>query len=271
VSGALSIGERVANRQTGNRPTKAERKDRARIEREQIQRKMAARDRNRKWGLILVAIAVVVIVVTVVLTQGGTSVPSPTQLLASAATEQKAAGCTAVQETPNFDNATGPDPDIDHTHIGVAGGSVGTPPSLSAYPTIPPASGPHNPTAASAGVYSSPPDIYQSIHSLEHAGAIIWYSPSASGSQAVKQIRAFFSQGANVGQSKIIVAPYDYPNEGAQGQLPANVEMALVAWHRLQTCSLPNLAAAFSFSSQYSDAYPGGKYKGVAREPNNVM
>jgi hypothetical protein len=109
---------------------------------------------------------------------------------------------------------------------------------------------------------------------MEHAAAIIWYAPAAANTDAVKQIRAFYGQlttKANIGQAKVIVSPYDYPAQGVASALPANVQMALVAWHRLELCARPSLAAAFSFSSQYSNTYPGGSYKGVAREPNGVM
>jgi hypothetical protein len=262
----------VADRQSGaKRPTKAERKDQARRDREQIQRKMAARSRNRKLGTALIGIAVVVIVVAVVLTQaGGSGLPTPHDLQSQAAAQEKAAGCSAVQQTPNYQNAPGVDPDVDHVHIG-SSAAFQTPPALSTYPTVPPASGPHSPTPAAPGVYSSPPDIYQAIHSLEHAGVIIWYDPSVADSEGVRQIREFYDRPTSdidVGQVKVIVAPYDYPTQGAQGHLPPKVQMALVAWHFIQTCAQPNLAAAFNFSSQYSNGYPNTPYVGRAREPN---
>jgi Protein of unknown function (DUF3105) len=260
----------VANRQSGgDRLTKAERKEQARVEREQIQRQMAARTRNRKIGTALVAIAIVVVVIAAFLFRGA-GLPKPADLLAKAASEQTAAGCAAVQTTPNYSNATGADPQIDHAHIG-SSVALQTPPPLSSYPTTPPASGPHDATYATAGVYSSPPDIYQTIHSIEHAAVIVWYAPAAAGSDAVAQIRSFYGQLAtkeNVGQAKIIVSPYDFPAQGAKGSLLANVQMALVAWHHLQYCARPNLAAAFDFSSKYSNAYPGGHYIGEAREPS---
>jgi hypothetical protein len=105
---------------------------------------------------------------------------------------------------------------------------------------------------------------------MEHAGVIIWYAQNAP-SKAIDEIKRFYEQTADVGQSKVIVAPYDYPTQGAHGQLPAGVLMALVAWHRLQTCAQPNLAAAFDFTSQYANTYPGRNYIGVAREPNAAM
>jgi Protein of unknown function (DUF3105) len=253
------------------RATRAERREEGRLERERIQRQMASRKRNRNIALVAVALAVVgVLVATALYSSPKTKIPTPASLLAKATADTTAAGCGAVQTTSNYQNAPGADPNIDHMHIG-SDPTMMSPPPLSDYATVPPASGPHNPSPASAGVYSSPPDIYQAIHSLEHAGVIIWYAPSAASSQPVKDIGAFYRQSANVGQSKVIVAPFDFPAQGAQGQLPAGYQMALVAWHRLQLCALPSLSVAFSFSSQYSNAYPAGHYIGAAREPNASM
>jgi hypothetical protein len=115
-------------------------------------------------------------------------------------------------------------------------------------------------------VYDTPPPIYGTIHSLEHGAAIVWYSPDASGAELDK-IKAFYKRpDVDVG-SRVIVAPYDYPDQGAYGTLPNGAQMALVAWHHLQTCARPNLAAAFGFTSSY--AYPSfgqRQYKGNAPE-----
>ena len=234
---------------------------------------MARRRRNRTIGLVLVVVAVVTMVVAVFLTAGGSGIPSASDLLKEAPAAQKTAGCDTVQSTPNYQNAPGKDPAIDHEHIGSAP-DVATSPPLSTYPTTPPASGPHDPTPLTAGIYSSPPDVYSSIHALEHGGAIIWYPPGTSGEQ-LDQLLAFYGQTrkeANVGQDRVIIAPYSYPDQGTAGQLSSGAQMALVAWHRLQICSNVNLAVAFDFTSQYE--YPvldGRTYKGVAREPGGVM
>jgi Protein of unknown function (DUF3105) len=252
------------------RPTKAERKEQARVEREQIQRTMAARRRNRTLALVLIATATAIVVAVVFLLQPeSTAPPSPADLLAKASAQASTAGCSSVQTTPNYQNATGDDPPIDSAHIGNS--DAPTAPPLTSYATVPAASGPHNPDPLPAGIYSSPPDVYRSIHALEHAGTIIWYAPSAADSEAVRQIKDFYSQSENVGQAKVIVAPYDYPSQGEAGTLPNGIQMALVAWHRLETCAQANLAAAYSFSSQYNNATPDGKYIGVAREPNGAM
>ena len=265
------------------RPTRDERREEARRQRAEIQRKNARRARNRKIGLagvVVVALALVGVFVLTSLGSGSTpGVSSATTLLSQAASADKTAGCSAVQTTQPYDaknldvqtvpNTTGAPVEMDHAHIGGAGGPVSMP-SLSTYPTTPPASGPHNPTTLPKGVYTSAPPIDQAIHSLEHGAAIIWYDPSAAG-PALTRLLDFYRQPAsdvNIGQDKLIVAPYSYPSQGAAGKLPTGVQMALVAWHRLQTCTKVDLAAAFNFTARYeAPTYGGLKYLGEAREP----
>lgn len=257
------------SRDPNRRPTKAERREQARRQREQIQRQMARRRRNRSIGLALVAVTIASVVVVVFATSGGGggNVAAATDLLKQASSARTAAGCDKVQTTDNYAN----DPSVDATHIGTTS-RFPTPPRLSTYPTTPPASGPHDATPLPAGVYDSPPSVYQTMHSLEHGGAIVWYAPGI-GSKELDRLKAFYGRsGANVGQDRVIVAPYDYPDQGAAGQLPAGIQMALVAWHRLETCSRVNLAVAFDFTSQYaSPPYDGRKYIGVAPEPGAAM
>ena len=139
-------------------------------------------------------------------------------------------------------------PTIDHDHVDAADR-----PALSTYATIPPASGPHDPSPLTAGIYETPPDVYRTIHSLEHGAVIIWYDADIS-SQALDDLLAFYGQpfeDNDIGQAKIIIAPYDYPDQGPAGQLPAGVQMAMVAWHRLQLCSSVSLPVAFDFSSRF--------------------
>jgi hypothetical protein len=150
---------------------------------------------------------------------------------------------------------------------------------------VPPASGPHAaipPGPLPAGIYDTPPDIYRAIHSLEHGAAIVWYSPSAP-SSLVDQLTAFYGQQqlkTNVGQDRVLVAPYDYPGNGAASELPGGVQMALVGWHKLERCGKVDLAAAFDFTAHYSvravngqlqAGYPGQRYLGVAREAGSAL
>lgn len=239
---------------------------------------MAGRRRTRAIGLVLVVLAVTGAVVAVFLNSGGDDtslggIPSADTLLSQAAAATDAAGCDAVQETPNYGDAPGDEPLIDHEHIG-SSPEVASAPDLSTYATIPPASGPHDPTPLPAGIYDSPPGVYQTMHSLEHGGVIVWYSPDADAAK-VADLKAFYGQRlseVSLGQDRVIVAPYDYPDQGDAGQLPAGVQMALVSWHRLQTCSSADLPVAFDFTSQYGfPVYDGRTYTGVAPEPGAAM
>jgi len=236
------------------RPTKAERKEQARLERKAIQRQMAARKRNRTIGLSLVAVAVVAVIVAIVVLQPGSSadadLPEPASLLGQAADEAQAAGCDEVQSTGFYGGFDRSSPDYaDQAHIE---GDERFPqlPPLDTYPSTPPASGPHTGAATlPAGIYDSPPDMGAVIHSLEHGASVIWYAPNAP-QAAMQPIFDFYGQDDPVGQDRVIVAPFDY--EGAGGQLPDGVQMALVAWHRLQSCASPSLAVGFDFTSQFS-------------------
>ncbi|MEP7059316.1 MAG: DUF3105 domain-containing protein [Actinomycetota bacterium] len=264
----------------GARLTKAERQEQARLERLKIEREMVARKRNRSIGIALVVAAIVAVVAVVTLasdkgkTPSASGIPTMKTLIDQADSATKAAGCTTVSPTPTYDNAPGEDPDIDHHHIGDA--TVPTPPPLSTYATVPPASGPHNPVPLPGGLYDSPPDVYQTIHSLEHAGVVIWYAPAIANDPEIARIVEFYKQGASVqaGQSKLIVAPYSYPDQGKSGVLPAGVQMAVVAWHSVETCAKPSLAAAFKFAAQHElvgAPIAGQTYIGLAREPNATM
>lgn len=244
-------GFRMANPTSKQRLTKAERKEEARRQRVELQRKMARSKRNR-----MIAIALVVVLVAGVgafaLTRPEEARADPQNLLAAAPGATKAAGCGKVETVGPYQPQN-----RDQAH-------VGSQPPLSTYPSVPPASGPHNEIPLGAGVYASPPAIDRVIHSLEHGAAVVWYSPDASG-ETVDRIKGFYGE-TDVG-SRVIVAPYDYPDQGAAGTLPAGKQMALVAWHEVETCARPSLAAAFGFTSAYA-APPFGQvqYKGKAPE-----
>lgn len=255
---------------TGERQTKAQRKEAARHEREEIQRRMARQRRNRRVGIAGISVVVVAaIVVLVVVQPGKTEVPSPSELLSEAPAAAQAAGCDDVKVIGLYQPK-----DQDRTHLG-SGGLLTMPP-VSTYPSVPPTSGPHNPTPLPQGIYSSPPPLDQTIHSLEHGAVIIWYDPSATG-EDLEQLKTFYrenrssSEGELQGQ-KIIIAPYDYPDQGEAGRLPGGTQMALVAWHRLQTCAQVSLPVAFDFTAQYVvPPFGNEKYKGEAPEPQSAL
>jgi Protein of unknown function (DUF3105) len=255
---------------SGTRQTKAERKEAARREREELQRRIARQRRNRRIGIVGVAVvAVIAIVVVVVLQPGSVDVPSPADAIKQSAGATQAAGCEKVATTQPYDPAKN-----DRTHIGSPGSGILTPPKLSTYSSTPPTSGPHDPTPWPAGVQNSPPDVYRTIHSLEHAAAIVWYNPSAPTDQ-IGELKTFYRdylQSAQGTGAKIIVAPYSYPDQGSAGSLPPGVNMALTAWHRLQTCSSVSVPVAFAFTARYAlPSYPGQRYQGEAPEPSTAI
>jgi len=197
---------------------------------------MARRRYVRIVTVVAVAVALVVLVTVHFVNQAATNrrrAAAQTTLLAGAAAAAKAAGCTEVK-------TVSPYPGPDQGHIGA---DVPTAPPLSSYPSHPPASGPHALVPLDAGVYSSPPDIYRAIHSMEHGAAEVWYSPTASGAE-LSRLKDVLS-----GEDHVIVAPYDYPEPG--GQLPKGRQIALVAWHRLQLCDTVSAAVAVAFVRSY--------------------
>jgi Protein of unknown function (DUF3105) len=244
----------VSNRSNeGRRPTKAERKEQARLEREALQRQMASRKRNRTIGMALVALAAVAVIAAVVVLRPGdtnAALPAPSELLDQAADESQASACDAVQTTGFYDGFDQSSPEYaDQAHVEGDARFPALPP-LDTYASTPPASGPHTGSATlPAGVYGSPPDLGTLLHSLEHGGTVVWHSPDAPPEQ-MGAIEEFYEQSDPVGQDRVIVAPYDY--DGPAGQLPDGVQMALVGWRRLQLCGQPSLAVAFDFTSQYS-------------------
>jgi hypothetical protein len=244
------------------RPTKAERRERARLERKEIQQRIARRARTRRIGAVLVVIAVAAAVVAVVaLGSGSVEVPRNVQALVNAAPRAaETAACDEVQTVQPY----GPD---DQTHVG--GAELPTLPDLSTYPSTPPTSGPHEDGTVPAGVYDTPPPMGPLLHSLEHGAAVVWYDPDAPADE-LDRIKAFYEQDPSdvpAGQDRVIVAPYEYEAAEGAGRLPDGTAMALVAWHRLRTCGEPSLEVALDFTSRFA-APPalGREYQGEAPE-----
>jgi len=238
---------------SNQRLTKAERKEQARRERAELQRKMARTQRNRRiLGVALLLVAVGLAVFWFLRPQPVRATPGDLFRAAPQAREQ--AGCGPVENVGPFQPR-----DRDREHV-----PTEAMPPLSTYPSVPPASGPHFEIPWGAGVYDSPPPIERVIHSLEHGAAVVWYSPHVSGEE-LERLRTFFGSGA--AGARVIVAPYEYVGEGEADTLPAGTQMAMVAWHRVQACANVNLAAAFSFTAHYAFPPFGQRpYRGIAPE-----
>lgn len=244
------------------RQTKAQRKEEARRQRLAIERQMA-RSRRTRWiamGLVVLLVAAGAVYYAL---RPRPKVQDPQALLAAATEAAQAAGCTDVRDVGPYQPES-----LDAAHIGVQGGPPTMPP-LSTYPSVPPASGPHAAIPWSRGVYSTPPPIDQVIHSLEHGAAVVWYSPDVSGDELAK-IQDFYGDPSH--GLKVIVAPYDFPDQGPEGTLPGGSTMALVAWHHVETCSSVSLAAAFGFTARYGTPPFGSQpYLGDAPEPSEPI
>jgi Protein of unknown function (DUF3105) len=238
------------------RLTKAERREQARRERIELQRKAARSRRNRRIAVIGLAVLVAAVAIFA-FTRPGTDVPSPQELLANVEDARSQAGCGEVQDVGAFQPRA-----RDRAHI------EGMLP-LASYGSTPPASGPHNEITFGAGVYSTAPPIDRVLHSLEHGAAVVWYAPDASGEE-LDRIRAFYED-EEVG-GRVIVAPYDYPEQGSAGVLPAGARMSLVSWHHVQSCERLDLAAAFGFTSSYAaPSFGQQRYRGNAPEAGSAF
>jgi hypothetical protein len=92
----------VANTDQG-RPTKAQRKEQARLEREEIQRKQASRSRNRNIGIVIgvVVVAAIVALFVVLGGNGGTGSATPTVPAVVLPDPNSLAGIMKAQPWPN--------------------------------------------------------------------------------------------------------------------------------------------------------------------------
>jgi hypothetical protein len=231
-------------------PNRLARKEEARKQREAIRRRMARRRFLQRAGIVALAVAVVAAVGVYVALK-----PNPA----------KQAGCGSVQTIAPYDPAS-----QDRAHINEQG-EVKTPPAIATYRSQPPTSGPHALNPLDAGVYAAPPDLYRTIHSLEHGAVIIWFDPKAAGTAELRKIQNFYNQTAN--KDHVIVSPFSYPEKG--GTLPAGEKMVLVAWHHMEQCTNINLAAAKDFVKSFKATVVNGvidpEYRGDAPEAGSAI
>jgi Protein of unknown function (DUF3105) len=246
-------------------PNRLERKEAARKAREAYRRKAARRRVFRRAGIIAGVGLVIAAIVFFATQSGGKKATTQEQaLLDQAAQAAVTAGCGDVQTIAPYDPQS-----QDQAHIGVTA-DVPTMPPLTSYPSQPPTSGPHNTSPLPSGVYFQPVPIDQAIHSLEHGAVIVWFAKDAD-ANLVTEAQNFFQQPEE--QTKVIVSPYDYADQGDAGQLPEGKQMVIVSWHHMQACDSVSLPVAFQFVAHYrtNPSIAGQDYRGDAPEPNAAI
>jgi hypothetical protein len=206
---------------------RAEEKERRRQERlaaEQAAKNTA--DRRKRLGIVggvVLAIAVIAIVVVATGVVGGdeggnaaenpgSNASVPAQRIDNLAEAARAAGCTVTEHRIEGRGHTG---------------------ETVRYRTNPPTSGDHDPTPAEDGVYPAdgPPDIEQSVHSLEHGRILIQYKAGTPAAQ-VAQLEA-------VAGEEVKGTP-GYHTLVFQNQTDMKPAVAVTAWGRSLTCDTFN-------------------------------
>lgn len=241
----------------GANPERREQKDAVRKQKE---RQLRAIQRNailKKVGIGVVIVAVVVGGIMMISNRRRAANSEVDGLLKQASAAAETAGCTEIETVEPY----GATEEEDAAHVTQM-------PPLSTYKSIPPVSGPHDGATETAGVKSEAPPLGSVIHSMEHGAVAIWYRPGAQSGNEFRSIKNFVERN----QDHVILAPYDYPDEGKEGELPAGKEMALSAWHHTQSCDSLSLPVVAKFLSEYrTPPLGGGEYLGDAPEQNALI
>jgi hypothetical protein len=92
----------TSNQGSDRRPTKAERKEQARIEREEIQRRQASRSRNRTLMIVIGVVLAALVIGVVVWTGGDSGTPTPSSAAVTLPDPATLAG--VIQDPPPWTN-----------------------------------------------------------------------------------------------------------------------------------------------------------------------
>jgi Protein of unknown function (DUF3105) len=106
------------------------------------------------------------------------------------------------------------------------------------YSSTPPTSGPHFPTPADTGFYTSALPPEQVVHNLEHGMIVIWYSPDAP-----QEIKDEIEELTEQETAATVALPFDEIEE------PNN--LVLTAWGHSQTCERVSQAVVDEFRSEF--------------------
>ncbi|MFN2557008.1 MAG: DUF3105 domain-containing protein [Nitriliruptorales bacterium] len=237
----------------GQRPTKRERRERARAERRAREAAAAKRQRRRRILTVLVVVASVAAVAILVAV---TRQPPPPKNItidrAAAAEAFTAAGCSVV-EVPNLPSSP---------HL-----EAGAPPAHELYPVRPTSQGQHLGNVAPVGA-SDRLDERATTHNLEHGAVVVWYDPDAEvdvgaiEKWATDRNRAGFDQkGSGVG---ILVAPY-------RDAFTSGKAVALRAWAAAIDCDQFDPLAADAFLIERFGTHGIAPERGLGSYPDEVL
>ncbi len=220
---------------------------------EQMRREAKAAERRRTLTVVAICSVVALIIVGLAVYQYRKENQAADELartqLADIGAAAGAAGCTSIEEQDARGQGA-------HTlgHV--------------IYDTVPPAFGPHNPTADTSGSHlytaADRPELEILVHNLEHGWTLVWYDETvANDDNQMKVLQAtadkFDVHGADPRYNMIIVP---WTSSDGQGQpLPDGKHIAFAHWSIHQPVYSPPTSAKQppSFGElQYCTSFSGG-------------
>jgi Protein of unknown function (DUF3105) len=189
---------------------------------EQMQREAKAAERRRTLTVVAVCVTIALIVVGLAGYQVWKDKQAKDKLAAQQLTDigaaAGAAGCTPITQK----DARGQG---QHTLTKVI------------YDTVPPAYGPHNPSADSSGKHfftaEERPPLEVLVHNLEHGWTIVWYDESVAADdtamQELKATAAKFDKHGTDPRYNMIIAPWT-KNDGEGQPIPDGKHIAFTHW-----------------------------------------
>ncbi|MDP9021549.1 MAG: DUF3105 domain-containing protein [Actinomycetota bacterium] len=238
------------------RPTKRERRERARAERREREAAAAREERRRRIVTVVVTIAVVAgVAALLVFTR---EPPAPTGVTispAAAQAAQDAAGCEAVEIPPA--------PSTQHL-------DEPAPPAEQLYAVRPTDSGRHFAITARVATYDEPVDERRTTHNLEHGAVVVWYRPEALPDEQVSALKDWASARNRAGfqgegGTGIIVAPWEGPFQSS------NKALAVRAWTVSMDCDRFEEQALDKFLIENFGTHGRAPEAAIAGYPDDVL
>ena len=139
-----------------------------------------------------------------------------------------------------------PDDGTAHVAVGTTCRSPAAPCGADPYSSLPATSGPHwDPSGiANWGVYTTPQNESQLVHSLEHGGIVIWYDPERLDADGIETLEDYVDAQTATGLSgryKFIVAPWG-------GTEPLTSPVVATAWRHLLELETADTGAIADFA-----------------------